>query len=119
MGSVGISSNLLALLFLAHRFIPKSRQFTTKFFSLSYRNEDTGKYAAGYDDFYFMTFCIVLLTCLRAGVMDHVLAPLAQRWGVAGKKNATRFAEQGWMLMYYNVFWPIGMVCHYRLLSAF
>ncbi|ATY64411.1 TRAM1 & fumonisin [Cordyceps militaris] len=109
----GVSFNLLALLFLSHCFIPASRQYTTKFFSLSYRNAQTGKYAAGYDDFYFMTFRIVLLTCLRAGFMHHVLAPLAQRWGVAGK-NATRFAEQGWMLIYYNVFWPTGMYLYYN-----
>ncbi|TQV95681.1 hypothetical protein V2A60_000868 [Cordyceps javanica] len=109
----GVSFNILALLFLSHRLIPASWPYTTKFLSLSYRNERTGLYAAGYDDFYFMTFFILLLTCLRAGFMDHVLAPLAQRWGVAGKKNAVRFAEQGWMLMYYNVFWPIGMYLYY------
>ncbi|KAM3469189.1 hypothetical protein MY5147_007233 [Beauveria neobassiana] len=29
-------------------------------------------------------------------------------------KNATRFAEQSWMLMYYSVFWPIGMYLYYN-----
>lgn len=29
-------------------------------------------------------------------------------------KNATRFAEQSWMLMYNSVFWPIGMACYHR-----
>ncbi|KAJ3484022.1 hypothetical protein NLG97_g7160 [Lecanicillium saksenae] len=110
----GISLNLLALLFLSHHFIPASRAYTAKFFALSYYNEQTGKYAAGYDDFYFMSFCIVLLTCLRAGVMEHVLEPLAQRWGIAGRNKATRFAEQGWMLIYYNVFWPTGMYIYYN-----
>ncbi|KAJ6788098.1 hypothetical protein PWT90_05051 [Aphanocladium album] len=110
----GISLSLLALLFLSHQFIPASRLYTAKFFALSYYNEQTGKYAAGYDDFYFISFCIDLLTCLRAGVMEHILAPLARRWGIASKKKATRFAEQGWMLIYYNVFWPTGMYIYYN-----
>ncbi|KAM0666125.1 hypothetical protein ACQRIU_003980 [Beauveria bassiana] len=29
-------------------------------------------------------------------------------------KNATPFAEQSWMLMYYSVFWPIGMYLYYN-----
>ncbi|KHO00581.1 TRAM1-like protein & fumonisin [Metarhizium album ARSEF 1941] len=111
---VGFSFNLVALLFLTHACIPAARQYTSKFFTLSYRNGKTGKYAAGYDDFYFMTFVIVILTGLRAFCMGYILAPLASRWGVLGKKNATRFAEQGWMLMYYNAFWPTGMYLYYN-----
>ncbi|GAB0133143.1 hypothetical protein EsDP_00001558 [Epichloe bromicola] len=76
---------------------------------MSYYDNKTTKYAAGFDDFYLMIFCIVVLTGLRAGVMDHVLAPLASHWGVSKAKDRTRFGEQGWMLMYYSVFWPVGM----------
>lgn len=112
----GCSFNLIALLFLSHGCIPAARPYTSKFFTLSYYDTKTTKYAAGFDDFYFMIFCIVVLTGLRAGVMDHVLAPLASHWGVSKAKDRTRFAEQGWMLMYYNVFWPVGMV---RLVSRF
>ncbi len=61
-----------------------------------------------------MTFCIVLFTSLRAGFMEYVLAPLAKLWGISKRKEVTRFSEQGWMLIYYNVFWPLGMVCHTR-----
>lgn len=53
---------------------------------------------------------MLLLTGLRASAMKLVLSPLATRWGVERSKDATRFAEQGWMLIYYNVFWPLGMV---------
>lgn len=93
----------------------KARPYTSKFFTLSYFNPNTGKYAAGHDDLFFMTFCIVLFSGLRAGVMDYVLAPLARMWGLSKKKEVTRFAEQGWMLIYYSVFWPLGMVCPYSL----
>ena len=90
--------------------MPKARPYTSKFFSLSYHNPDTGNYAAGHDDMYFMAFCIVLLTGLRAGAMEYVLAPLAKLWGISKRKMITRFSEQGWMLMYYNLSWPVGMV---------
>ncbi|KAG8417039.1 Sphingosine N-acyltransferase lag1 [Metarhizium acridum] len=111
---VAFSFNLVALLFFTHACIPAARQYTSKFFTLSYRNDKTGKYAAGHDDLYLMAFFIVLLTGLRAFCMDHILAPLASRWGVLGNKDATRFAEQGWMLMYYNAFWPVGMYLYYN-----
>jgi acyl-CoA-dependent ceramide synthase len=112
--STGLSFNLIALLFLTHICISSARPHTSKFFTLSHYNPNTGKYAAGHDDFYFASFCIVLFTGLRAGCMEYVLAPLAKLWGISERKVATRFAEQGWMLIYYNVFWPLGMVCHTR-----
>ncbi len=66
----------------------KARPYTSKFFTLSYYNPNTGKYAAGHDDLFFMTFCIVLFSGLRAGVMDYILAPLARMWGLS-KKNVS------------------------------
>jgi hypothetical protein len=42
--------------------------------------------------------------------MEYVLAPLAKTWGISKKKDITRFTEQGWVLAYYNVLWPLGMV---------
>lgn len=115
MLETGFAFNLIALLFLTHMSMSKARPYTSNFFTLSYYNPNTGKYAAGHDDLFFMTFCIVLFSGLRAGVMDYVLAPLARMWGLSKKKEVTRFAEQGWMLIYYSVFWPLGMVCPYSL----
>ncbi|KAG5918387.1 hypothetical protein E4U42_006871 [Claviceps africana] len=86
-----------------------TRRYTSKLLTLSYYNNDTGKYAIGYDDFYLMALCVVVLTGLRASVMHYVLAPCASRWGVSSKKDATRFAEQGWMVIYYNICWSLGM----------
>jgi very-long-chain ceramide synthase len=48
--------------------------------------------------------------------MKYVLAPLAKLWGISKRKEVTRFSEQGWILIYYNVFCPLGMVCHTRAL---
>ncbi|KAK7756516.1 Sphingosine N-acyltransferase lag1 [Diatrype stigma] len=106
----GFSFNIIALIFLAHTLLPKARPYTLKFFTLSYFNPDSGLYRIGWDDFYFITFCIVLFTGLRAFFMEHVLAPLAKHWGVTKKGDVTRFSEQAWLLVYYSAFWPLGMV---------
>lgn len=110
MERLGLSFNLLALLFLAHAFIPKARSITHKFFHLSYYNAASGKYAVGIDDTYLILFCIVLFTGLRAGTMESILAPLGKLQGITKRKELTRFTEQGWMIVYYTVFWSLGMV---------
>ncbi|KAI1100462.1 longevity assurance proteins LAG1/LAC1 [Jackrogersella minutella] len=104
-----LSFLLITSLFLTHICVPGANQFTSQFFTLSYYNPATGKYASGRGDVYFVSFCILLFTGIRAGLMQHVLAPLAKYWGVSKKKDAIRFAEQGWMLMYNSVFWTLGM----------
>ncbi|KAI1857775.1 uncharacterized protein JN550_013038 [Neoarthrinium moseri] len=106
----GLSFNLLALLFLTHFCMSKARPYTAPFFTLSHYNPETGRYAAGKGDFFFVFFCVVLFTGLRAGCMEHVLAPLSKKWGISKKKDITRFAEQAWLLIYYLAFWPLGFV---------
>ncbi|KAK6071159.1 longevity-assurance protein [Seiridium cupressi] len=110
----GFSFNLLALLFLTHMLMPKARPYTTRFYTLSHYNQESGLYAAGPGDTYFIAFCVVLFTGLRAGCMEHVLAPLAKAWGISKKKDITRFAEQAWLLVYYFVFWPLGFYLYYQ-----
>ncbi len=89
---------------------PQARPYTSQIFTLSYHEPGTGRYSVGHADFYLIGFFVVLLTGLRAGSMQHVFAPLARRWGISKKKDVTRFTEQAWILMYYSVFWPLGMV---------
>ncbi|KAF7555404.1 hypothetical protein G7Z17_g2188 [Cylindrodendrum hubeiense] len=105
---IGIAFNLLALLFFAN-FIPKARPYTTKFFTLSYLNEATGKYSNGSDDIYLIICFIVLFSGLRAAVMQYVLVPFAKICGVHKRKDLNRFSEQSWLLCYYAVFWNMGM----------
>ncbi|KAI6784257.1 Sphingosine N-acyltransferase-like protein [Emericellopsis cladophorae] len=106
---VGLSFNLIALLFLAHGFIPKARSVTHKFFHLSYLNDTTGRYGVGIDDVYLIAFCVVAFTGLRAWTMEYVLAPIAKMGGVTKRKDLTRFSEQAWLLVYYCFLWPLGM----------
>ncbi|EEU40431.1 uncharacterized protein NECHADRAFT_32956 [Fusarium vanettenii 77-13-4] len=106
---IGLSFNLLALIFLAQTFIPKAREHTYKFFNLSYYNPKSGQYRIGFDDAYFIAFCIILFTGLRAGIMEHVLAPIGRFQGITNRKSLTRFSEQAWLMVYYTVFWPWGV----------
>ncbi|KAI8723829.1 TLC domain-containing protein [Fusarium sp. LHS14.1] len=106
---IGLSFNLLALIFLAQTFIPKAREHTYKFFNLSYYNPKSGQYRIGFDDAYFIAFCIILFTGLRAGIMEHVLAPIGKFQGITNRKSLTRFSEQAWLMVYYTVFWPWGV----------
>lgn len=107
---IGLSLNLLSLLVLAHACIPRARIHTRKFFHLSYFNEATGQYATGQDDLCLIAAFIVLFTGLRAGTMDYVLAPFAKLNGITNRKDMTRFSEQAWLLIYYMIFWPTGVV---------
>jgi acyl-CoA-dependent ceramide synthase len=106
----GIALNLIAFVFLSHTCLSEVRNHTSKFFLLSYYNPTTGKYAAGFDDLYFITFCIILFTGLRAGIMEYVLAPIARLGGLFKSKEVTRFSEQAWLTTWCFIVWPLGMV---------
>ncbi|KAH8886467.1 longevity assurance proteins LAG1/LAC1 [Thozetella sp. PMI_491] len=106
---IGLSFNLLALLFLTHICFPKARILTSNFFSLAYYSPQSGEYGLGIKDGYFIFFCVVLFTGLRAACMEYVLAPLAKSLGIVKRKPITRFSEQAWLFVYYSFFWPLGM----------
>ncbi|OTB00536.1 hypothetical protein M426DRAFT_234842 [Hypoxylon sp. CI-4A] len=111
---IALPLNLILGIFLTHIGVPRARSLTSKFFTLSYFNPATGRYAAGPDDGYFIVFCIALFTGIRAVLMQYVLGPLARRWGISKRKDVTRFSEQGWMLMYNSVFWSLGMYIYFN-----
>ncbi|WQF90004.1 Putative TRAM1-like protein [Colletotrichum destructivum] len=106
---IGLAFYAIAPLLIANTFIPGSRPYTSKFFTLSYHNPATNKYGAGHDDLCFVASCVMLCIGIRAALMRHVLAPLGRHLGISKTKDITRFSEQGWMLAYYSVFWPLGM----------
>ncbi|KAK4180642.1 sphingosine N-acyltransferase [Triangularia setosa] len=110
----GLAFHTVAPLLLAHICLPAARPFTSKFLELSYYNPNTGKYGAGHDDLCFVALCVVVCIGIRAALMRHVLSPLGRHWGINKTKDVTRFAEQGFMLTYYVVFWPFGMYLYYK-----
>lgn len=100
----------MALLLLSHASMPKARPHTANYFNLAYYNSESGRYGLGKDDGYFIFFCIILFTGLRAATMEYLLAPFAKAKGISKRKDITRFSEQGWLLIYYSVFWTLGLV---------
>ncbi|KAF2843724.1 longevity assurance proteins LAG1/LAC1 [Patellaria atrata CBS 101060] len=111
---IGLSVNLLLLLVLTHICFPRARRRTRKFLSLSYYDPETGLYTQGLDDIPFVVFWIIVFTGLRVVVMDYVLIPFARWGGIRKEKAMVRLAEQGWLLVYYSVFWTLGMYIMYN-----
>ncbi|KEY73135.1 hypothetical protein S7711_04884 [Stachybotrys chartarum IBT 7711] len=110
---IGLSLNLIALLFLAHLFIPKARVHTRKFFLMGYYNPKTRQYGIGHDDGLLVTFCVIVFTGLRASVMEYILAPFGKYHGITKRKVLTRFSEQAWLFVYYTFFWTLGAYIWY------
>lgn len=108
----GLSINCLLLLALTHLFFPSLRHRTIHYFTLSYRDPDTGLYTQGWDDLKLVSCWIIIFTALRAATMDYLLLPFAKCAGITKKKAIVRFAEQAWMLIYYCISWPLGFVSH-------
>ncbi|KAF2199724.1 longevity assurance proteins LAG1/LAC1 [Delitschia confertaspora ATCC 74209] len=111
---IGISVNLILLLSLAHICFPRARWRTSKFLHLSYYNPTNGLYGSGNDDIPFVALWIVIFTFLRAAVMDYILHPLARAGGIKSRKGSVRFCEQAWLLIYYSIFWTLGMYLMYH-----
>lgn len=93
-----------------HILHPESRIHTRKFLHLSYPSQTDRTYLQGLDDIYFILAWTINFTALRAISIEWILRPLAKYLGVA-KKSHLRFAEQGWLALYYGTFWTLGMVC--------
>ncbi|EGZ78048.1 longevity assurance proteins LAG1/LAC1 [Neurospora tetrasperma FGSC 2509] len=111
---IGFAFNLLALLFLAHGCMPRARSHTGKYFTLSYYNPTTGQYGLGKDDGFLIFFCIILFTGLRAATLEYLFAPYAKSKGISKRKDITRFSEQAWLLIYYSVFWTLGLYIYWQ-----
>jgi len=81
---------------------------------MAYYDKETQLYANGPDDLYFVGFWIVLITGLRAAIMNYVLRPFGSMGGIRSNKSLNRFTEQGWLLLYATCFWSTGMYIMYQ-----
>lgn len=61
-------------------------------------------------DAYLIAFWVVLFWFLREASMRWLWEPLARKLNLKEGKTKVRFAEQGWNLLYYSVFWSLGLV---------
>jgi very-long-chain ceramide synthase len=112
--SIGISVNLISMLYFIHYFFPAARHHTSKFFHISYYNPATGTFALGWDDIFFVFYWIIVFTGARCVTMGYILSPLAARCGIHKKKAKVRFAEQAWILLYPGFFCIAGFSILYK-----
>ncbi|PVH78580.1 longevity assurance proteins LAG1/LAC1 [Cadophora sp. DSE1049] len=106
---IQLSLALIAGTAVVHNLSPQIGPHTRKFFSLSYASPAShGSYTQGIDDIYFVLAWVVSFTAIRAITVEWLLQPLARILGVA-KKSHLRFAEQGWIFLYYSSIWSLGM----------
>lgn len=99
----------MAMLLAVHNVYPSLRPYTSPFFQLSHYNPQTGTYVQGGRDIYFAIGSIVGFTAARAIAIDWILQPIARASGLK-PKTSLRFAEQGWLVVYYGGYWSFGMV---------
>jgi very-long-chain ceramide synthase len=104
-----VASALVLGVFSLDTLYPPSRTYTRKLLQLSYPTNTDDTYWQGPDDLYFVLACVVNFTALRAISIEWILKPLAESFGVV-PKNHLRIAEQGWLVVYYSIFWGLGMV---------
>lgn len=67
-------------------------------------------YGCGVDDLPFVLLWIIIFTGVRVSIMEYVLEPLARMGGINSRKGLIRYKEQAWLIVYYSIFWSLGMV---------
>ncbi|KAF9159009.1 sphingosine N-acyltransferase lag1 [Actinomortierella ambigua] len=104
-GSLAIIASVL----VSYLLFPGS--IARKFLFFQEHDPVTNTVEKSWDDLYFMFFWITTFTFLRASVMQYVLQPLSRHWGATTDRAIQRFAEQGWIFIYYSCSWMLGMYC--------
>ncbi|EGX49345.1 sphingosine N-acyltransferase lag1 [Orbilia oligospora] len=108
---ISLSAIPIATLLTLHFSSPVDssiHRWTSKFWTPSYYNPQTGLYGQGLDDAYLVLFWVVMLTMLRACLVDYVAKPWARSQGIS-KKGCMRFSEQLWSMLYYTISFSIGI----------
>jgi acyl-CoA-dependent ceramide synthase len=97
------------MLFAVHNLYPSLRTYTTPFLHLPHYQPAKGTYVQGMDDICYLVTGVLMFTAVRAATIEWLFEPIAHWCGLKGKP-ALRFAEQGWLVVYYFTFWSYGTV---------
>ncbi|KAF8463832.1 TLC domain-containing protein [Kalaharituber pfeilii] len=114
---ISLSLTILGIIHAADYVLPSSPSspsITQKISSLNYYNPATGQYKKGPADLYLVFYWIVVFTLLRDAAMQYLFKPYAKYGGIQTYKELVRFAEQAWLMVYYIVFWTLGMYLNYH-----
>ena len=111
---LGLSVNLCLLVGLSWLLFPSLRPWMSAFLAPSYKiatSHSTGQglYGQGPRDLHLALSFVVIFTAIRAFTLEHVLIPVASLLGIRRQKGRVRFAEQGYLLLYYVIYWTWGL----------
>ncbi|KAG0198420.1 sphingosine N-acyltransferase lag1 [Mortierella sp. GBA30] len=106
-----IDGPLVAILTILGTYALFPNSFAKKFLFFQHYDQATDTYEKSWEDLYFLFFWVTTFTFLRATVMTYVLMPMARRLGASTERTILRFAEQGWICIYYSCSWVLGMYC--------
>ncbi|KAF9352078.1 sphingosine N-acyltransferase lag1 [Mortierella sp. NVP85] len=106
-----IDGPLIFILTVLGTYAVAPNSIAQKFLFFQEYDPVTQTYEKTWEDMYFLTFWVALFTFLRASVMTYILMPAARRLGATSERSIVRFAEQGWICIYYSWSWALGMYC--------
>lgn len=99
-----------------HSLIPPVRRYTQSFYKLPYPNGD-GQCLQGVEDVQFVLGWLVLMTALRATIIEGIYR-FVTRFRIVSSKTRMRFAEQGFLLLYSGTSFSVGMVRRFNTSPA-
>jgi len=88
--------------------------YTDHFFHLAYLNPNNHLYSKGTYDVLYVISSFLIITLLRAGLMEWVFEWAAMRAGIRSQGKKQRFIEQAWRCTYFLVMWTAEMVLLYQ-----
>ena len=103
-----VSCSLILSVIIIHSLVPSVRSYTRLFYELPYA-QGNGQYVQGSEDALFVLGWLVLMTAIRATIIECVYE-IVTRLRLMSRKASMRFAEQGFLLIYYVTSFSIGMV---------
>lgn len=117
-----ISRNVLLGIYICHlvgaRYWPLLHKHTDRFFHLQYlidRKGGTLYFDIGINDAYYVAYWVILLSFMRASLMQWCFEPVAKHLcRIHSKKARVRFAEQSWLVVYYCGLFALGFYLYYH-----
>lgn len=102
-----VSWSLILSVATTHSLVPLVRSYTRLFYELPYA-QGNGQYVQGSEDALFVLGWLVLLTAIRATIIECIYE-IVTRLRLMSRKASMRFAEQGFLLIYDFTSFSMGM----------
>lgn len=112
VNQIDISKFFLCLIQIIYISFPNSvaHKFIRPQYKIGMDQQGKPVFDIGVEDTYFVIHWIIILTFLRAYLMEKFFGIYAEkRLGIKSQKAKTRFAEQSWSLVYYSSSFIFGV----------